>query len=72
MPGDCPVVEGGGYTGFEHQLYRIEIAALNAGGPKFKWSQFNGGLVGRGRFVAGAPPKVEISANLSAIVALRT
>jgi hypothetical protein len=68
VPGDCPVVEGGGYTGFEHQLYRIEIAELNAGGPKFKWSQFNGGLVGRGRFVAGAPPKVEISANLSAIV----
>src|SRR6266545_2984708 len=68
VPGDCPVVEGGGYTGFEHQLYRIEIAAVNAGGPKFKWSQFNGGLVGRGRFNAGAPPKVEISANLTAIV----
>ncbi|HYT61824.1 MAG TPA: DUF6519 domain-containing protein [Haliangiales bacterium] len=68
VPGDCPVVEGGGYTGFEHQLYRIEIAAVNAGGPKFKWSQFNGGLVGRGRFNAGAPPKVEINANLTAIV----
>ena len=24
--GDCPVVGGGGYTGFEHNLYRIEIA----------------------------------------------
>ena len=24
--GDCPVVGGGGYTGFEHHLYRIEIA----------------------------------------------
>jgi hypothetical protein len=68
VPGDCPVVEGGGYTGFEHQLYRIEIGAVNAGGPRFKWSQFNGGLVGRGRFIAGAPPKVEISANLTAIV----
>ena len=26
MAGDCPVVGGGGYTGFEHNLYRIEIA----------------------------------------------
>jgi hypothetical protein len=24
--GDCPVVKDGGYTGFEHYLYRIEIA----------------------------------------------
>jgi hypothetical protein len=69
VPGDCPVVEGGGYTGFEHQLYRIEIAAVNAGGPMFKWSQFNGGLVGRGRFTAGPPKdKAEITANLAAIL----
>ena len=68
VPGDCPVVEGGGYTGFEHQLYRIEVAATNSGAPRFKWSQTNGGLVGRGRFIAGTPPKVEIAANLSAIV----
>lgn len=68
VPGDCPVVEGGGYTGFEHQLYRIEIGAVNTGGPKFKWSQFNGGLVGRGRFFAGPPRRVEITANLTAIV----
>ena len=51
---DCPITEGGGYTGFEHHLYRIEIADLNAdvlasNGPMYKWSQFNGGLVGRGR-----------------------
>ena len=26
IAGDCPVVEGGGYSGFEHNLYRIEIA----------------------------------------------
>jgi hypothetical protein len=68
VAGDCPVVEGGGYTGFEHQLYRIEIADVNTGGPKFKWSQFNGGLVGVGRFIAGTPPKVEITANLAAVV----
>ena len=30
--GDCPVVGGGGYTGFEHNLYRIEIADTTAGG----------------------------------------
>lgn len=50
IDGDCPVVEGGGYTGFEHQLYRIEIAQTDKSDPYFKWSQFNGGLVGRGRF----------------------
>ncbi|NJM62404.1 MAG: hypothetical protein HC849_22955 [Oscillatoriales cyanobacterium RU_3_3] len=38
--GDCPVVEGGGYTGFEHQLYRIEIAQVKDNVPMFKWSQF--------------------------------
>ncbi len=30
--GDCPVVGGGGYTGFEHNLYRIEIADTNGAG----------------------------------------
>jgi hypothetical protein len=68
VPGECPVVEGGGYTGFEHQLYRIEIAAVSSGAPRFKWSQFNGGLVGRGRFFAGPPRRIEITANLTAIV----
>ncbi len=48
---DCPLVEGGGYTGFEHNLYRIEIADVKTGlAPHFKWSQFGGGLVGRGLF----------------------
>src|SRR5687768_11155707 len=50
IPGDCPVVEGGGYTGFEHNLYRIEMAETGGGAVRFKWSQFNGGLVGRGIF----------------------
>jgi len=54
IDGDCPITKGGGYTGFEHNLYRIEIAELKEDvlatrGPMFKWSQFNGGLVGRGR-----------------------
>ncbi len=67
-PGDCPVVEGGGYTGFEHHLYRIEIAQVKSGSPAmFKWSRFNGGLVGRGEFNA-AEKKVEITANLQAII----
>ena len=40
---------GGGYTGFEHFLYRIEIATPDgAGNARFKFSRFNGGLVGRG------------------------
>ncbi len=66
--GDCPVVEGGGYTGFEHQLYRIEIAQVNDGTPSFKWSQFNGGLVGRGKCDLGSPDKrITLTANDQAI-----
>jgi predicted flap endonuclease-1-like 5' DNA nuclease len=68
VAGDCPTVEGGGYTGFEHNLYRVEIAAVNAGAARFKWSQFNGGLVGRGVFQAGAPNRVILTANRAAIV----
>jgi Family of unknown function (DUF6519)/Right handed beta helix region len=64
---DCPTVGGGGYTGFEHNLYRIEVARLDGGQPQFKWSQYGGGLVGRGRFTAGSPNKVAIKANLQAI-----
>lgn len=67
---DCPVEEGGGYTGFEHFLYRIEIAKTNVGPRRrFKWSQVNGGLVGRGKFEAGngGPNKVQIQANSQAI-----
>jgi Family of unknown function (DUF6519) len=67
--GDCPVQIGGGYTGFEHSLYRIEIAEPLAGAARFKWSQFNGGLVGRGVFTStgGATGTVAISANDQAI-----
>ena len=65
---DCPVVLGGGYTGFEHFLYRIEIAELDAGTPPhFKWSQFNGGLVGRGELL-DTPDRIRITANRPAIV----
>ncbi|MBW4671113.1 MAG: right-handed parallel beta-helix repeat-containing protein [Cyanomargarita calcarea GSE-NOS-MK-12-04C] len=69
--GDCPVVSAGGYTGFEHYLYRVEIADSKDAIPKFKWSQFNGGLVGRGVFQApsgGEPGKVTITHNLQAII----
>jgi len=68
VPGDCPVVEGGGYAGFEHNLYRIEVAETTAGTPAFKWSQCNGGLVGRGRFHANPTPHVELLANRPAIL----
>lgn len=65
--GDCPVVEGGGYTGFEHQLYRVEIAESTQDGAWFKWSQFNGGLVGRG-FFDDVNLKVDIKANRNQII----
>ena len=67
--GDCPVIESGGYTGFEHSLYRIEIAQVNDDRePMFKWSQFNGGLVGRGQFHnEGDEISIGIEANDQAI-----
>ena len=71
VSGDCPLEAGGGYTGLEHYLYRIELAGGGAGGaPRFKWSRFNGGLVGRGSFAPGALPAtgtLAIVANAPAI-----
>ena len=69
VDGDCPVVEGGGFTGFEHRLYRIEIADTDRPAPEayFKWSQFNGGLVGTGDFDFAART-VTISGNRNAIL----
>ena len=67
VAGDCPVVKDGGYTGFEHQLYRIEIAQTKLAQAHFKWSQFNGGLVGGGRFDS-VNRKLQIVHNLNAIV----
>lgn len=66
ITGDCPVAAGGGYTGTEHYLYRVEIADPVGGVAQFKYSQFNGGLHGRGVFTAGAAPGtggIAISAN---------
>ena len=68
VAGECPTVEGGGYTGFEHNLFRVEIAATNTPAPRFKWSRFNGGLVGTGRFQAGTPNRVIIEGNRAAIL----
>jgi hypothetical protein len=70
IAGDCPVVGGGGYTGFEHCLYRIEIADTAPADPaRFKWSQWNGGLVGRGSFDATTTPnRVMLDAGRAAIV----
>jgi len=69
VDGDCPVVEEGGYTGFEHRLYRIEIADTDRPAPQayFKWSQVNGGLVGTGDFDA-INKTVTLFGNKNAIV----
>ncbi len=64
--GDCPVIESGGYTGFEHRLYRIEIAETKKPDAYFKWSQFNGGLVGTGDFDV-VNRKVTLHGNINAI-----
>jgi hypothetical protein len=68
--GDCPVAGGGGYTGFEHNLYRIEVADVPPAAPaRFKWSQWNGGLVGRGRFdTSTAPDRIVLDAGRAPIV----
>jgi len=63
ISGDCPVELGGGYTGFEHFLYRIEIADPDVNGnARFKWSRFGGGLVGRGTYDSTAS-EITITAN---------
>jgi hypothetical protein len=68
IAGDCPLPVGGGYSGFEHALYRIEIADVPSGSPSaFKWSRENGGLTGRGTFNPGGPNTITITANLVAI-----
>jgi hypothetical protein len=67
--GDCPVVDAGGYVGFEHNLYRIEVAELPDGSPvHVKWSQFNGGLVGRGVIDPMRPGLIQLTANLQPII----
>jgi hypothetical protein len=67
--GDCPVVQGGGYTGLEHDLYRVEIAEVDSGAAMFKWSQWNGGLVGRAEYVAsGSTSKLILHAGDQAIL----
>ena len=67
IAGDCPIPAGGGYSGFEHRLYRVEIGDVNSGASSmFKWSRENGGLAGRGTFKPG-PNTLTIAANLVAI-----
>lgn len=67
IEGECPLELGGGFTGFEHALIRIEIDQPDAAGnARFKWSRFNGGLVGRGVYDA-ALSEVAIEANDQAI-----
>lgn len=69
--GDCPLTDEGGYTGLEHDLYRIEIADVDdTSKPMFKWSQFNGGLVGTGTFELDSKSNksIKIKDNLQAVV----
>lgn len=66
--GECPVDENYGYTGLTHNLYRIEIAETNNPPQKFKWSQFNGGLVGRGNYTDTTQSKIRITHNTQAIL----
>jgi len=70
--GECPVDQNFGYTGVTHNLYRIEVAEVNISDPpkqKFKWSQFNGGLVGRGNYSdPTSKSKIRISHNMQAIL----
>ena len=67
--GDCPVVGGGGYTGFEHYLYRIEIA--DDGSERRASSGRSGTAAWRGAADSTPPrrqPKVFIDAGRAAIV----
>ncbi len=43
----CSITAGGGYTGLENQLYRVEIhnGSTAKGGPTFKWSRDNGSVI---------------------------
>ncbi|MBB3191863.1 DUF6519 domain-containing protein [Halomonas cerina] len=67
VAGDCPVQLAGGYTGFEHYLFRIEVARPDGDGKaRFKWSRFNGGLVGRGTYTQ-ATDTIQVTANDQAI-----
>jgi hypothetical protein len=62
--GDCPVPDDGGFTGFEHQLYRIEVAQVDDPGAWVKHSRFNGGLVARGTVhFASSPKHFTLAAN---------
>ena len=51
QPDPCRVVPGGGYTGLENQLYRVEVhrggVVGGAGGATFKWSRDNATLEAR-------------------------
>jgi hypothetical protein len=66
VAGACPIEMNGGYTGFEHYLYRIEIAEPDSSdNARFVWSRFGGGLVGRGTFKSTGPNKgnITVTAN---------
>jgi|GEM_PF-859775 len=65
--GECPTEAAGGYLGFEHHLFRVEVARVDAGDPAMiMWSRFNGGLVGRGQADLGNGI-VDITGNLQPI-----
>jgi hypothetical protein len=51
QPDPCRVVPGGGYTGLENQLYRVEVhrggVVGGAAGATFKWSRDGGAVASR-------------------------
>lgn len=60
----CLLPPGGGYSGLENRLYRVEIHAGSAapGGPTFKWSRDNGAVVfAVEEFIAGEPTRIRVA-----------
>jgi Right handed beta helix region len=69
VTGECPVDENFGYTGITHNAIRIEVADVNPTEvAKFKWSKFNGGMVGRGNYTDSTKSAIKITHNLQAII----
>ncbi|HJP89021.1 MAG TPA: DUF6519 domain-containing protein [Candidatus Limnocylindrales bacterium] len=64
QPDPCRVVPGGGYTGLENQLYRIEIhdegVVGGAGGATFKWSRDNGTVAARVESIGQARDRIVV------------
>ena len=64
QPDPCRVVPGGGYTGLENQLYRLEIhrggVVGGAGGATFKWSRDAGSVAARVMSINNARDRIVV------------